>query len=383
MAMRKKKVLIVDDEKNIVKMLTLLLETRGYETDVAETGAQALDKAMEKPDIVLLDLLLPDISGFDVCRKLREQKATQHLPIIILSVRHFHEDKIEGLYLGADDYITKPFEYEELFARIEAVIRRREAIKSDRKEKSSIIVEIRRIIDNELIVPFFQPIFFLKPFRFCGLEVLSRPPTKSILANPEVLFEAALRFGLYYDLEMLGWRKAFEVLSKKGYQEKVFLNTNPYLIESIEFPKIKALIENFNVEKNNVVLEITERSAITDYKAFFGRIKDYQAGGFEVAIDDIGGGYASLESIVEIASQFIKIDISLIRGLDENPLKRSVVKFIVNFCRENNIISIAEGIESREELDTLLDLGVNAGQGYFLARPSAEIDPAQIDRKIL
>lgn len=381
--MKKKKVLIVDDEKNIVKTLTLLMETRGYEIDVAETGAQALEKAFEKPDIVLLDLVLPDMSGLDVCRKLREQKATRHLPIIILSVRHFQEDKIEGLYLGADDYVTKPFEYEELFARMEAVMRRREAIKSDHKEKGAVIFEVRRIIDNELIVPFFQPIFFLKPFKFCGLEVLSRPPVKSILANPEVLFEAALRFGLYYDLEMLGWKKAFEVLSKNGYQEKVFLNANPYLIESAEFSKVKALIESFNVEKNNVVLEITERSAVMDYKAFFERIKDYQAGGFEIAIDDIGGGYASLESIVEIASQFVKIDISLIRGLDENPLKRSVVKFIVNFCKENNIVSVAEGVESREELDTLLDLGVDAGQGYFLGRPSAEIDPAQIDRKIL
>lgn len=381
--MNKKKVLVVDDEKNIAKTLTLLLETRGYEVDVAESGQQALEKALEKPDIVLLDLVLPDIPGFDVCRKLREQKATRHLPIIILSVRHFHEDKIEGLYLGADDYVTKPFEYEELFARMEAVMRRREAIKSDRQEKSTVIVEIRRIIDNELIVPFFQPIFFLKPFRFCGLEVLSRPPTKSILANPEVLFEAALRFGLYYDLEMLGWKKAFQVLSKSSYQEKVFLNTNPYLIESAEFSKIKSLIEGFNVEKNNIVLEITERSAITDYKMFFERLKDYRAAGFEIAIDDIGGGYASLESIVEISSQFVKIDIGLIRDLDMNPLKKSVVKFIVNFCKENNIISIAEGIERREELDTLLDLGVDAGQGYFLGRPAAEIDPKQIDRKIL
>lgn len=381
--MNKKKVLVVDDEKNIAKTLTLLLETRGYEVDVAESGAQALEKALEKPDIVLLDLVLPDIPGFDVCRKLREQKATRHLPIIILSVRHFHEDKIEGLYLGADDYVTKPFEYEELFARMEAVMRRREAIKSDRQEKSTVIVEIRRIIDNELIVPFFQPIFFLKPFRFCGLEVLSRPPTKSILANPEVLFEAALRFGLYYDLEIMGWKKAFQALSKSGYQEKVFLNTNPYLIESAEFSKIKALIEGFNVEKNNIVLEITERSAITDYKMFFERLKEYRAAGFEIAIDDIGGGYASLESIVEISSQFVKIDIGLIRDLDINPLKKSVVKFIVNFCKENNIISIAEGIERREELDTVLDLGVDAGQGYFLGRPAAEIDPKQIDRKIL
>ncbi|HQL41013.1 MAG TPA: response regulator transcription factor, partial [Candidatus Omnitrophota bacterium] len=125
--MKKKKVLIVDDEKNVAKTLVLLLETRGYAIDVAETGQQALQKATQKPDIILLDLVLPDISGFEICRKLREQKDTKQIPIIILSVRYLYEDKIEGLYLGADDYITKPFEYEELFARMEAVMRRREA----------------------------------------------------------------------------------------------------------------------------------------------------------------------------------------------------------------------------------------------------------------
>ncbi|MCX5680900.1 MAG: EAL domain-containing protein [Candidatus Omnitrophica bacterium] len=369
--MNQKRVLIVDDEQNVAKTLTLLLETRGYEVDVAENGQQAMEKALKKPDIILLDLVLPDISGFDVCRKLREQKATTHLPIIILSVRHLHEDKIEGFYLGADDYVTKPFEYVELFARMEAVMRRREALKSVREEKAAVVLELRRIIDNELIVPFFQPIFSLKPL------------IKSILANPEILFEAALRIGLYFELEMLGWKKAFQVLSKSNYQGKVFLNANPYLIESAEFPRVKTLIESFNIEKNDVVLEITERSAIVDYKMFFERLRDYQNAGFEIAIDDIGGGYASLEAVVEISSQFVKIDIGLIRDLDTNPLKRSVVRTIANFCKENNIVSIAEGIERREELDTVLDLGVDAGQGYFLGMPSPVIDPKQIDRRIL
>jgi len=379
--MNKKKVLVVDDEKNVAKTLLLLLETRGYEVDIAETGAQALEKAMNKPDIVLLDLVLPDIPGFDVCRKLREQKNTQHLPIIILSVRYLYEDKIEGLYLGADDYITKPFEYEELFARMEAVMRRRDVFKTgEDAERGEVVVELRRIIDHKLILPFFQPIFYLKPFRLCGLEVLSRPPTKSILANPEMLFEAALRFGFYYDLEILGWTKAFQTVLASGYKGKLFLNSNPYLIESTEFAHIRTLIENFGIDKSDIVFEITERSAITDYKMFYDRLKDYQRVGFGVAIDDLGGGFASLESIVEISPQYVKIDISIIRDLNKNPLKLSVVRFIVDFCKENKIISVAEGVETKEEFDILLNLGVDAMQGYFLAMPAAEIDIKAISR---
>jgi EAL domain-containing protein (putative c-di-GMP-specific phosphodiesterase class I)/CheY-like chemotaxis protein len=382
--MKKKKVLVVDDEQAVSKTLSLLLQTRGYEVDVAGTGGQALEKALNKPDIVLLDLLLPDMPGFDVCRKLRENKNTKHLPIIILSVRYLYEDKIEGLYLGADDYITKPFEYEELFARIEAVLRRREIFKSgEEAERGSVIVELRRIIDHKLIVPFFQPIFFLKPFRLCGMEVLSRPPTKSILANPEILFEAALRYGFYYDLEILGWTKAFQAIADSDYKGKIFLNSNPYLIESSEFARIRTLIEGFHIDKNDIVFEITERSAITDYKMFYERLKEYQRVGFGVAIDDLGGGFASLESIVEISPQYVKIDISIIRDLDKNPLKLSVARFIVNFCKENNIISIAEGVERKEELDILLNLGVDAAQGYFLAMPAAEINTKAMNQKSL
>ena len=166
----KKRVLIVDDEPSVSKTLKLLLETRGYEADIAETGREALEKALKKPDIILLDLVLPDIPGFDVCRKLRENRVTHFIPIIILSVRYLYEDKVEGLYLGADDYITKPFEYEELFARVEAVIRRRQMFNINDKENSPIIAELRQIIDDNLITPFFQPIYFLKPFKLYGLK---------------------------------------------------------------------------------------------------------------------------------------------------------------------------------------------------------------------
>jgi len=341
-----------------------------------------LEKGQGKPDIVLLDLVLPDIPGFDVCRKLREDKNTRHLPIIILSVRYLYEDKIEGLYLGADDYITKPFEYEELFARMEAVMRRREIFKTgEDEERGAVVIELRRIIDHKLLVPFFQPIFYLKPFRLCGIEVLSRPPVKSILANPEILFEAALRFGFYYDLEILGWTKAFQGILASGYNGKVFLNSNPYLIESTEFARIRMLIESFRFDKKDIVFEITERSAITDYKMFYERLKEYQHVGFGVAIDDLGGGFASLESIVEISPQYVKIDISIIRDLNKNPLKLSVVRFIVDFCKENGIISVAEGVETKEEFDILLSMGVDAVQGYFLAMPSAQIDMKAISQK--
>ena len=119
----KKLVLIVEDEKNIVDILRFNLQREGYRTIEAYDGEDGLNKAMtEDPDIVLLDVMLPKMIGFDVCRKLRE--AGHNVPVIILTAREEETDKVFGLEIGADDYMTKPFSMRELVARVGANIRR-------------------------------------------------------------------------------------------------------------------------------------------------------------------------------------------------------------------------------------------------------------------
>ena len=118
-----KKILVVEDERNIVDILTFNLARAGYETLEALDGAAGLRLALEQdPDLILLDLMLPRMDGFEVCRRLREQgRAT---PIIMLTAREEETDKVLGLELGADDYITKPFSMRELLARVKSNIRR-------------------------------------------------------------------------------------------------------------------------------------------------------------------------------------------------------------------------------------------------------------------
>jgi len=118
-----KKILVVEDEKNIVDILVFNLRRDGYETLEAYDGRTGLSLALEQdPDLVLLDLMLPEMDGFEVCRRLRaEGRAT---PVIMLTAREEESDKIRGLELGADDYITKPFSMREMLARVKANIRR-------------------------------------------------------------------------------------------------------------------------------------------------------------------------------------------------------------------------------------------------------------------
>ncbi|MBI4706684.1 MAG: response regulator transcription factor [Candidatus Omnitrophica bacterium] len=121
----KEKILIVDDEKDIVKMLDYNLKKEGFRTALAYDGEDALDLARrERPDLILLDLMLPEIDGLEVCKQLKKEEKTAGIPVIMLTAKSQEADKVIGLELGADDYITKPFSIRELIARVKVVLRR-------------------------------------------------------------------------------------------------------------------------------------------------------------------------------------------------------------------------------------------------------------------
>lgn len=117
-----KKILIIEDEINISEFIKIELEYEGYEVSVQEDGREGLNEALQKDyDLIILDVMLPSINGFEICRRLKKEKDT---PIIILSAKDSVTDKVNGLQIGADDYLAKPFAIEELLARIEVVFRR-------------------------------------------------------------------------------------------------------------------------------------------------------------------------------------------------------------------------------------------------------------------
>ncbi|MTI49028.1 winged helix-turn-helix domain-containing protein [Sporosalibacterium faouarense] len=141
------KVLVVDDEEHIVELIKFNLEGNGYEVIEAYDGIRAIELAKnEKIDIVILDLMLPGTDGIEVCRTLRKDPSTEKLPIIMLTAKSEETDKVLGLEIGADDYITKPFSVRELIARMKAVLRRS---KDDKKEEKKIIEIHDIIIDVE------------------------------------------------------------------------------------------------------------------------------------------------------------------------------------------------------------------------------------------
>lgn len=366
-----KYVLIVDDEQHQTRMLGMLLQTRGYDVATAFTGTEAFQKISPDTDLVILDLVLPDIDGFEVCRQIKQNDKLRHIPVIVLSAYSMSEDRLKSFNFGADDFLAKPCEHEELFARMEAVLRRHDqgGITGDEK----MIKELHRILEDGAIVTYYQPIYTLQPFKLLGVEVLTRPVTLGLLGNPERFFQTALQYGLYPEIELMAWSNALSEMSNKKFAGKIFLNCNPYFVESPQFTKVQTLMEKYQIDPKNVIFEITERSAIPDYQLFYERLKPYKNHGFDFAVDDLGCGYSSLESIVEIRPNYVKIDGHIVRDLYKDDFKRGVVEFVVNFCKQHGILVVAEGIENQRDLDAARNLGLDAGQGYFFCKPQGEL----------
>ena len=145
-----KKALVVEDDKNIAELLRLYLEKDGFEVSIASDGGQGLRLAGEvEPDVILLDIMLPVMDGWQVCKEIRR---TSHVPIIMLTAKGETYDKVSGLEMGADDYVTKPFEVKELIARIHAVMRRADGVAAPAEKKLVYDKLVVNLDSYELIV---------------------------------------------------------------------------------------------------------------------------------------------------------------------------------------------------------------------------------------
>jgi DNA-binding response OmpR family regulator len=185
-------VLIADDEKNIVQLARMYLQAEGFSVETASNGREALDKVRQaRPDLLVLDLMMPEVDGWEVCRRLRKES---DLPIIMLTARSDDVDKIVGLELGADDYMTKPFNARELVARIKAVLRRYTAGKSPEKV---LQVGDLRIDPERHEVTIGERSIDLRPKEFELLTTLARNP--GVVFDRERLLKLAWGYDYYGD----------------------------------------------------------------------------------------------------------------------------------------------------------------------------------------
>lgn len=242
------------------------------------------------------------------------------------------------------------------------------------------------IIENKYIRTVFQPIISLRDGSVLGHEALSRITIECEIKDPDMLFKAAGVYNRVWELEQLCRTKALEtayLFMIPPYSKKLFVNVNPDVMHDEQLKKgfTKAFLEKYEIEPRNVIFEITERNIVTDMTAFKATINHYKTQDYQIAIDDTGAGYSGLNLISDINPNYIKIDMNLIRNIDKDSLKYALVKGLVEFSRISNVFLIAEGIETYQELETIVNLGVQYGQGYFIQRPISEV--SEIDTTVL
>ncbi len=232
--------------------------------------------------------------------------------------------------------------------------------------------ELEDIIEKRGVSTLYQPIVNLKNGAIIGYEALSRGPENSSLHSPLQLMAAAVKYQLIFVLEQLCRESALKPGQFLSSGQKLFINTIPDVIRDPKFlaGKTRQLLLDYGYQPDQIIFEITERTAILDFDSFNQSLNHYRQQGFGVAIDDAAAGYSSLQAIAELHPDYIKLDMSIVRNLDRNPIKQTILESIARLAQGINSKVVAEGVETAEELAMLIKLDIDYAQGYFLARPA-------------
>jgi EAL domain-containing protein (putative c-di-GMP-specific phosphodiesterase class I) len=230
---------------------------------------------------------------------------------------------------------------------------------------------LHRIIAEGAITPVFQPIFDLASRSPVAYEALSRGPQGSGFEDGETLFSFAERAGLLLPLERACRGRILEEAAGLPSDQLLFINLSPAAASDTEFldSAFERLVRDRRFEPSKIVLEITERTYALNQELFTRVLNELRREGFQIAVDDMGTGYSSFSSLAAIKPNYLKFDSVFVHEIQLHRIKRDLLDAMLSFARKSDTRVIAEGIETPEELQTLVDLGVPLGQGYLLAPP--------------
>lgn len=217
----------------------------------------------------------------------------------------------------------------------------------------------------------FEPIVDAKRLTVFGYEALTRGPAGGEFASPAVLFSVAEEENLLFELDCLCRRKALEGAVDFPSGTKLFLNVRPTAIHDPSFQPdaLKRTLQECGLSPSDVVFEISERESIENYEIFREARDEYGKLGFQFALDDTGAGYASLEAVMELTPEFIKVDRAFVSGIDVDPARQSMVQAFQAIAERMGARIIGEGLDTLEELRTLGEMGIHFGQGWLFGKP--------------
>jgi EAL domain-containing protein (putative c-di-GMP-specific phosphodiesterase class I) len=377
-------VLLVDDEPTIVLGFARILTAAGFSVQIAHDGREAADLARGMSfDAIVSDIAMPEMTGLQLLRSVREHDLD--VPVILMTGGPAIESAVQAMEYGALRYLIKPVESKQLEEVVARATRLHQMAKIKREALELFRLEGKHLGDRAgLEVRFanaiktlwlaFQPIVSWTTKSVIAYEALVRNEEPTLRAPPD-LFEAAERLGRLRELGRIIRDRVAQTLVDIPIEAEVFVNVHALELDDDSLLSPASPLSAF---AKRVVLEITERAPLDKIKDANARVAQLRKMGYRIAVDDLGAGYAGLTSFAHLEPEVVKVDMSLIRGLDQSPTKQKLLRSIVGLCRDLEIRMIAEGIETIEERDTLVRLGGDLCQGYLFARPGRAFPPIKI-----
>jgi EAL domain-containing protein (putative c-di-GMP-specific phosphodiesterase class I) len=231
---------------------------------------------------------------------------------------------------------------------------------------------LQDVLLGHQITTVFQPIVDLLRGGLLGFEALSRGPAGTQAHSPISLFEAAAATDLVFELDRHCRRRALRTARDLPMPHRLFINVVPASMYDPDFQgaSLIRLLEGLGLSPERIVLEVSEQYAIENYTLFVEALQNFTHLGFSIAVDDIGAGYSGLEKIAHLNPRYLKFDMQLVRDIDRSHVKREMARALKTFADKMDSQIIAEGIEREGEQQACVDLGIDYGQGYLLARPA-------------
>lgn len=380
-------ILAVDDDPEVRFVVASGLRDAGFDVLEAETGERALEILSEGGvDAVISDISMPGLSGTEMLRTLRARDID--LPVVLLTGRPSMETAIEAVDAGALRYLTKPLSGKEITETMNEAVRlgrlarwRRDALALTRPnshfvgDSATMEVAFEEALNGLWLAA--QPIVRAADGEVFGVELLARSVSRRF-TSINMLLEAAEKLKR---VPQFG-RRVREIAANIDVPPECAVFVNLHCLE-LDDQDLYSPDNPLLDLGSRVILEITERHSIDQVKNLKVKIELLRALGFWIAVDDMGAGYAGLNSFAALRPDLVKVDMSIVRGIDQDPYRRTLVKSMITMCRDFGIPLVAEGVETEEERSVLIELGCDFLQGFLCGAPEAPSlrPPGSLPRK--
>ena len=365
-------ILVVDDDEAFIRACVRTLRSWDFDVAQATSSEAALQMARERDfDAILTDINLPGPSGLEILRVVRSRD--KDVPVILMTGGPELETARLAVEWGAQSYLIKPLALPQLKEVLERSVRAYQVTRRQRqifaaseqlaRQAEFLHEQFDRALDGLWMA--FQPIVSWSQRKVVAYEALMRTTDPTLFYPPDIL-NVAESLG---EVHTLGHKNRGLIAETMGHHPElpgVFVNL--HVLDLLD-EKLYAPDSPLQPFASRIHFEITERMAIEKIPDTHDRIDRLRKLGYKIAVDDLGEGYSGLNSFAALEPDAVKLDMSLIRGIDHAPTKRRMVHALAALCLELDTPLVAEGVETQAELDVLVDLGVDWLQGFFFARP--------------